>query len=86
MWKLKFISINNIIFSVSALALLTMLVFAYLYLIKPIFIPETEHFLLQTKEVHIKKDLFTEIVAELEKRPQKAQRALEKWHPDMFRF
>lgn len=48
--------------------------------------PRLNLFLLPIEEVQIKKELFQEVVAKLEKRPQKAQEALEKWHPDPFRF
>ena len=85
MWKSKFISINNIIFILLISALIAMFVFAYLYLIKPIFLPQTEHFLL-SNEVKIQKELFEEVVSKLEKRAQNSQDALEKQHVDPFRF
>jgi len=85
MWKSKFISINNIIFILLIAALAVAAVSAYLYLIKPIFLPQTKNFLLNNK-VEIKRDLFEEIVSELEKRAQNAREAFEKQHVDPFRF
>ncbi|MFH1392671.1 MAG: hypothetical protein ABIG90_03335 [bacterium] len=85
MLKSKFISINNIILIILALAFITKLVFAYLFLIKPIFLPSADNFLIKTKEVQIQKELFREVISELEKRPQRAKQALEKEHPDLFK-
>lgn len=42
--------------------------------------------LLLSKQVQIQKELFRAIISDLETRPQKAQKALEKIHPDLFKL
>lgn len=86
MWKLRFISINNLILVILGLSLILALVFGYLYLFRPISQPRVKFFLLQTEQMQIKKELFRKVITNLEERPQKAQNALDKFYPDIFKF
>lgn len=86
MFKLKSILINNIILIILSLSLILVLFFAYSYLLRPIFMPRPDVFLLQTKKVQVKKELFGEVISNLEQRSEKAQNALNKFHPDLFRL
>jgi len=84
--KILIKQINYIALLILIISLVLMLSIAYFYLFKPIFMPRSDLYLLETEQMQIKKELFKKVISLLEQRPNNAKKALEKIHPNPFKF